>query len=105
MDAELKQKWIDALRSGEYVQGKYKLRSASEYWCCLGVLCDVCGKGEWIKGDEVSHSYLYEFNGETSTAYLPTTLGLEVESTVFTDMNDRQEKTFAEIADWIEQNL
>ena len=55
MNPEVKQKWIDALRSGEYEQGKEKLRSVSGY-CCLGVLCDIYAKEtntEWkFRGNE-----------------------------------------------------
>ena len=40
MNTEVKQKWIDALRSGKYEQGSEKLRSVTGY-CCLGVLCDI----------------------------------------------------------------
>jgi hypothetical protein len=55
MNPKVKQKWIDALRSGEYVQGKEKLRSVSGY-CCLGVLCDIYAEEtntEWkFRGNE-----------------------------------------------------
>lgn len=40
MKPEIKTKWIAALRSGEYKQGKMFLKHADEY-CCLGVLCDL----------------------------------------------------------------
>jgi uncharacterized protein YeaC (DUF1315 family) len=40
MNPEIKQKWVDALRSGKYDQGSEKLRSYQGY-CCLGVLCDL----------------------------------------------------------------
>lgn len=40
MNPEVKQKWIDALRSGNYEQGSEKLRTVNGY-CCLGVLCDI----------------------------------------------------------------
>ena len=40
MNPEVKQKWIDALRSGDYEQGSEKLRGVNGY-CCLGVLCDI----------------------------------------------------------------
>jgi len=40
MNPEIKQKWVDALRSGKYDQGSEKLRSHQGY-CCLGVLCDL----------------------------------------------------------------
>ena len=42
MDKKLKAKWVKALRSGKYEQGRYMLRHNNEY-CCLGVLCRVAG--------------------------------------------------------------
>jgi len=47
MDAKLKRKWLKALRSGEYRQGRGKLVSErGTNFCCLGVLADVMGC-EW----------------------------------------------------------
>jgi len=40
MNSNVKQKWIAALKSGEYKQGRYKLREDDNY-CCLGVLCSL----------------------------------------------------------------
>lgn len=49
MKPEVKQLWLDALRSGKYKQALRALRTDHGF-CCLGVLCDVhaaaCG-GEW----------------------------------------------------------
>lgn len=50
MNPELKQKWLQALRSGQYKQTKERLKGKYGY-CCLGVLCDVSGRGEWTKTD------------------------------------------------------
>jgi hypothetical protein len=50
MNETIKRQWIDALRSGEYKQGKKKLRSTENQFCCLGVLCDLAAKqgiGKW----------------------------------------------------------
>jgi len=44
MDKRIKKKWIAALRSGEYAQGKDRLLTSTEEvdkFCCLGVLCDL----------------------------------------------------------------
>lgn len=38
------EKWVEALRSGEYKQGKNRLRSNDDEFCCLGVLCDQMQK-------------------------------------------------------------
>jgi hypothetical protein len=42
LDADIKEKWLAALRSGEYQQGREFLYSDGKY-CCLGVLGAVCG--------------------------------------------------------------
>lgn len=47
MQAELKQKWIEALRSGKYQQGKGVLRTDTDHFCCLGVLCDLVDPSGW----------------------------------------------------------
>lgn len=50
MNPEVKQKWIDALRSGDYEQGSEKLRGVNGY-CCLGVLCDIYSREhdtQWV---------------------------------------------------------
>jgi hypothetical protein len=44
MNSEVKAKWVAALRSGEYQQGRGELRSISNCFCCLGVLCDLYDK-------------------------------------------------------------
>ena len=54
MNTEVKQKWIDALRSGKYEQGSEKLRGANGY-CCLGVLCDLYAQ---------EHNTQWEFRGD-----------------------------------------
>jgi hypothetical protein len=40
MDARIKQKWIEALRSGQFTQARGALVEDGSY-CCLGVLCAV----------------------------------------------------------------
>ena len=44
MKTEIKAKWLDALRSGDYEQGTMRLRSRNDRFCCLGVLCDIAEK-------------------------------------------------------------
>ena len=43
MNAEIKKLWTDALRSGEYSQGRSGL-CINKTYCCLGVLCDLHSK-------------------------------------------------------------
>jgi len=42
MNQDIKQRWVDALRSGEYEQGLGCLHNSSDNsFCCLGVLTDL----------------------------------------------------------------
>lgn len=40
MNPEIKARWVAALRSGKYQQGRRVLRNGDSY-CCLGVLCEL----------------------------------------------------------------
>lgn len=54
MKPEIKEKWLEALRSGNYKQGTGKLRQVEkngDTYCCLGVLCDVLGV-KWHTSDD-----------------------------------------------------
>lgn len=60
MEASLKAKWIEALRSGQYRQTQARLRTNDGLgYCCLGVLCEISGQGEWKHGDFITRQ-----NGE-----------------------------------------
>ena len=46
MDKDIKARWVEALLSGEYVQGRDRLkemRNGVTRYCCLGVLAEVTG--------------------------------------------------------------
>jgi hypothetical protein len=105
MDAQLKAKWLEALRSGKYDQGTGQLRS-NNCFCCLGVLCDVFDqsrweKAEWSYGEGTDKSY--------EIATLPYAFAVrvgmpgDVEAKLI-EMNDSG-KTFTQIADYIEARL
>lgn len=107
MDAQLKAKWIEALRSGKYKQGSHSLRRGDAY-CCLGVLCDVAG-------EQVAHVYktyegdLYAFGQFGETAFLPRILRETAQIPTGTAwelvaLNDAGQ-SFSEIADYIEAHL
>jgi hypothetical protein len=55
MKPEIKAQWIAALRSGKYPQTTHNLKTEQGF-CCLGVLCDISGVGEW---DDQGHGYEY----------------------------------------------
>lgn len=44
MKKDIAKKWVKALRSGKYKQGKHMLKAATKTgmrYCCLGVLCEL----------------------------------------------------------------
>jgi hypothetical protein len=53
---EIKQRWIAALRSGDYQQGRCQLRGrGGAAFCCLGVLTDLAvqdGVCRWVPWDD-----------------------------------------------------
>lgn len=113
LNPEVKARWVAALRSGEYTQGKGMLREADNCMCCLGVLCDLYDKDGWGKlfnGFSGSPPMeVREWAGFPVAPYeddsRPTpdvTIAGRVEA-LYTH-ND-QGATFAEIADAIEQQL
>lgn len=103
---EFKKKWLEALRSGEYKQGKDHL--------CLGVAGAICGlsKDEMDGLDILSlidSGYARKVTVSkkaTSLGYPEILLatGFECTANNIADMND-EGKSFSEIADYIEQNL
>ena len=95
MNAEIKQKWVEALRSGKYQQGHYALQTGEAY-CCLGVLCVVTGtkifEGNSTRPDDCSYDGILAHgvnNNECARLWA---------------MNDSN-RSFAEIADYIEEHL
>jgi hypothetical protein len=118
---EIKQLWVDALRSGKYQQGEGVLKSLDHKFCCLGVLCD-------LKGDEWEHepNLDSEFNYESDTMFPPASVtewaveeyeGVNVLESpcvrikghenlqALSEINDYHKYTFEQIADLIEEQL
>lgn len=64
MLTEPQQKFIDALRSDEFEQGKGMLRTPDNKFCCLGVACEIyhreTGEGEWTRPDNGDWSFDFE---------------------------------------------
>jgi len=103
--------WLKELRSGKYEQGKTDLCHNGKY-CCLGIAAEIFATGQTeihiTKGIKYFDSCL-----SSAPEYVMDSLGLykdlgETSSLTFDEnalakMND-QGKTFAEIADIIEQD-
>lgn len=94
--------WIAALRSGKYKQGKSRLKRGDAF-CCLGVACDIKGSCSWITEHGIEYfgpsgySLSYEMLDE-----------LQIDNKIqdhLIFMNDMEERSFTEIADYLEGQL
>ena len=112
IDPEFKAKWLEALRSGRYPQTRDTLPDKFGF-CCLGVACDISGKGTWVSSPSLSGKQIQMFvispYGSSKTCIpspLREEIGLtEAEHKFLANLNDSRKATFAKIADWIERNL
>ena len=124
MNKDIAEKWVSALRSGEYAQGVSALCMFNKH-CCLGVLCEVykkeTGDGQWTEatGTPDSHPYalmfttikgddtqlppkaVYNWAGMNDSNPVVRYGGL---LTHFTALNDKSLLTFDEIAEIIEKS-
>lgn len=109
MDPEQKAKWLEALRSGRYKQGRGALSGIGGF-CCLGVFCDVVDSAGWRPAVLGAMAWTTGSGYLTtpSTTFIPRELaypglGALVQSRL-AEMNDNG-ASFEEIANWIEKNL
>lgn len=123
MNKQVKEKWINALRSGDYQQGRHALKNTSydnkDNYCCLGVLCDLYLKETPTANWSLQWDDSWQF--ETKTGHVEQVLPKEVvawaelkdenpivERNNFKDSiasyNDKG-TTFIEIAQLIEEQL
>lgn len=106
MNPDIKAKWIEALRSGKYKQGRGYLRTIDGGYCCLGVLCDVMDSSEW--GESNIMSVLYDGHSTSLPGSVRRMADIPLPVCVkLSDMNDSgsEGSTFAHIAKYIEENL
>lgn len=71
MNPDVKQTWLTALRSGNYVQGRERLvdlgTDGSKKYCCLGVLCDLAVKaGVNVEVLESQYDHVVTYDHEIS---------------------------------------
>ncbi len=97
LDPELKAKWVEALRSGKFVQGETDLHDCSEdTYCCLGVLQAIVGVEKLPK-----HKNNWEYLNYAEAEAIGLTKKTQED---LAQMND-QPFSFGHIAKWIEDNL
>lgn len=102
MHAEIKKRWQEALRSGEYKQGAGSLR-VDEQYCCLGVLCDLYSKEKnipWIYDTFLESEYVLPLEVQQWAELDPDPT---VRQSPISFYNDVNRDSFDEIANLIEE--
>jgi len=125
MIKSLRDGWLEDLRSGNFKQTEGVLRyteNGEHSYCCLGVLCNRLDPNGYDQYDTFRFS-----NGETSCGGIVEDVAQELGLTttimhkidgdpygnptptsiegILVEMNDNLNKSFSEIADWIEANV
>jgi len=113
MNPQIKQKWVSALRSGEYQQTQRRLHDENGF-CCLGVLCDLYIKEnqlEWEPSSYYNNAYMFQDMATVLPLSVMEWVGVEevnpyVNGGPFTlaELNDNG-TTFNVIANLIETHL
>ncbi len=106
-----KDRWIKALRSGKYIQGRNKLLRKELYnntYCCLGVAGAICGINEEVL---VENSMLHDKFMKDVPKILSSNNNLTTDSDgndlaeKLAQMNDSGKWSFNRIASYIEKYL
>lgn len=104
MTIEERDKWLAALRSGEYSQCQEQLHKEGDGYCCLGVkLVAVDGISVPDKGPGDADPSVGDLNQDLYARIRVDLEGTGIDSSSLSRMNDNGE-TFAAIAKYIEEH-
>jgi hypothetical protein len=123
MRAQIKQLWIDRLRSGQDRQGCGYLHATDGVFCALGVLADLyvtlALEAEWVRRrtltgdlDQFIPNVFVMTDHIGSRSASSYSKGMchwaDIDGIVLSNViaqNDIQQRSFVEIADWIEETV
>lgn len=121
MDQGIKARWVEALRSGKYLQGKNDLRYRADHkkseFCCLGVLCEIAVDDGVIFPPQRNAWGAYVYDEATKvpsravkdwagiSEFNPAVIGPDGGRTSLATLNDEAGLDFNAIADIIEAQL
>lgn len=107
LSPDKKQRWIDALRSGDYEQGKKYLKDENGAYCCLGVFADVDPTYKFMNSSDEYFAIKIdsdEDNYKYHSVISPEDLLSEIQNELYY-LNDCVGLSFNKIADIIEAAL
>lgn len=118
MTPEFKDKWLRALRSGEFAQARFVPKNTRGGFCCLGVALQLIDPNGWnpvaamVEPDDnhpKTNGYGWGGWGPGEIRNIASKLEIPIGTTrLLADMNDgfeRKRSDFDQIADFIEENI
>lgn len=105
MDAQLKRKWVKALRSGRYKQGDATLRDEKGRMCCLGVLMHIQGVDWKAVNDRITETLPKGFNAGLTRRQRNILASKNDGSFCRSTDGHMEYQNFKQIADYIESHL
>ncbi len=109
MNKDVVRKWIKALRSGDYNQARYCLRSFDNDYCVIGVLCDLHRKEH---GQISDWKPQYDYYIYKEFAIVPDVIKewlgvnwVHLHLDRLVHLNDDMRKSFAQLATYIEDKM
>jgi hypothetical protein len=108
MSPKIRHRWMKALKSGKYQQCRRALRIGEKY-DVIGVLCDVLYPKDWLMLHQVHYS---EKGWKDKAVYTHRMTRILYEAQISGDnykmlckLNDVDQHSFAQLAEWISQNI
>ena len=108
MNKKLKKEWIKALRSNKYKQGMGVLKSRGNFYCCLGVLCDISKDIKWSKktcGPGIGARFNGKITYGTLASEFVKKIKLDPHQTGRLIQKNDSGQSFLKIAKYVENNL
>lgn len=117
LEPEFKQKWMEALKSGQYEQGKDYLytegRDGKPEYCCLGVAEAICGTPINTMHQEGDPRELHDEDGKVvseiahmvDSQAMDRLMELNDGKGAINNPDHTRRHSFEEIALWINENL
>lgn len=118
MDQSVRVKWTEALRSGDYKQGKYKLRDLGDFYDATGVLCELAvvagiiapgARYDTEGGVFFGYQYMDPDSKRMHATGLPAAVcewaGISYRLAYRIAMMGDEGKNFDQIADYVEERL
>lgn len=108
LKGNFQKKWVEALRSGRYIQGSDGFLRIGDRFCCMGVALDLIDPSGWRTQTHQGKCGSDWKDCESSYTGQELRKALALNNHIVTSLtilNDVDKMSFEQIAGWIEKNV